>query len=137
MLPTTSAKYVNSTTNVNFNVQFSHYYLQANTILMVLACCFISVSAIPLVPSLSLLVLLIEANRQYGLLRKPLHGSVTVYADGRIQWAGSQAKIGVVVFALLEWALLLRIDKHWHVLWRDSVEPQVYRQLILQLKREH
>lgn len=104
--------------------------------LMVLACCFIIFSDIPLAASVVLLLLLAKVHNKDGLLIEALQGPLTFYSDGRVVFGLSPHTVKLPLFTCIEWALLLRIDKRWYVLWRDSVDPDAYRQLIVQMRRE-
>ncbi|MBA5763863.1 hypothetical protein H2O73_15985 [Vibrio sp. 404] len=103
---------------------------------MVLTCCFIALSQLPLVVTLYLVLWLINHDYQYGLLAPCLLGEVTFYQDGRVQQGERVMYCKRTLSILSELVLLLKLDQHWYLLWRDSANDQAYWQLMLQLKKE-
>lgn len=104
---------------------------------MVLACSFIILSNLSIAPTFCLLYLLIKEHQNDGLLIKPLQGDMMFYSDGRVILGDSEGQCTLALFPFVEWFLLLRIDKGWCLLWRDSVDTSTYRQLVIQIKRDH
>lgn len=71
-----------------------------------------------------------------GLLASNLLGAVDFYQDGRVQHGKQQKRCRKVLLIVPEFALLLKLDQRWYLLWRDSVNAEDYRKIILQFKKE-
>ncbi|HAS64430.1 MAG TPA: hypothetical protein DCS35_18800 [Vibrio sp.] len=94
-------------------------------------------SELPLVVTLYVVMRLANHSYKHGVLAPSLLGEVTFYPDGRVVLQeGKVMRCQQAVLILPELGLLLKLDQNWYLLWRDSVNAQVYWQLMLQLKKE-
>ncbi|WP_139312645.1 hypothetical protein [Vibrio panuliri] len=130
MSPTTSAKFV------KLFIRSSHFSQQVNASMLVLACCFMVTSPLPIVVAAYLMVKMIGYAYQESFLAPTLSGSVTFFSTGEVEINQHRSELTGRLLILSAWVLAIRLDKRWYLIWRDSVVPEYYWHLVLLLKKE-
>lgn len=117
---------------------YSNLALQANIIVMVLACVVIILSDLPLLASALVIYLLIRYVGRGSLLVPAMRGELILASDGSLTFCQERLAVRKIVFTLDELCLLLLLkDGRRFLLWRDSMSDSQYRHIVATLKKEH
>ncbi|MBF9001639.1 hypothetical protein [Vibrio nitrifigilis] len=91
----------------------------------------------PLVASAGLLALLISYSRSVSLLHPHLSGDIEIDFECSRIYSIQECSYQSVNTLLAQWFIGFKTEqKHWVLLWRDSCSDEVYRHLLVALKRE-
>lgn len=104
--------------------------------MLVLACCFMVTSPLPIVVAVYLMVKMVGYAYQESFLAPTLSGSVTFFSTGEVEINQHRSELTGRLLILSAWVLAIRLDKRWYLIWRDSVVPEYYWHLVLLLKKE-
>ncbi|CAM3143946.1 hypothetical protein VINE108274_19705 [Vibrio neptunius] len=131
LLPTTSVKCVRLLASTSFVSQ------QVNFGLLMLACCFLIASELPLIPTIFTVMLILKYHSQTNWLVEPMQGRLVFSSAKSCEIDNESMEIqrsvlSLAVFGVLIWSK----SGSKHIIWRDSVSEEHYRQLLVMLKRE-
>ncbi|HHC6512960.1 TPA: protein YgfX [Vibrio parahaemolyticus] len=130
LLPTTSAKFVNLNVSSSITAQVSNL-----TVFLSLTWA-VSLSDIPLVLSIYLLLLIANKLRDPGFVLLSSQGHWYVHSDGTVKNKTSNSHIKHVNLTTLPFKLSLTLESGEMVtIWRDSCDERCYRQLSLILRQ--
>lgn len=130
LLPTTSAKFVNLNVSSSITAQVSNL-----TVFLSLTWA-VSLSDIPLVLSIYLLLLIASKLRDPGLVLLSSQGHWYVHSDGTVKNETSSSHIKHVNLTTLPFKLSFTLESGEMVtIWRDSCDERCYRQLSLILRQ--
>ncbi|EGQ8452781.1 hypothetical protein GTP28_14620 [Vibrio parahaemolyticus] len=130
LLPTTSAKFVNLNVSSSITAQVSNL-----TVFLSLTWA-VSLSDIPLVLSIYLLLLIASKLRDPGFVLLPSQGHWYVHSDGSVKNETSSSHIKHVNLTTLPFKLSFTLESGEMVtIWRDSCDERCYRQLSLILRQ--
>ena len=103
-----------------------------------LACCFLIASELPLAATVFTVALLLKYHRQTNWLAEPMQGSLVFSSADSCEMDGEPIEIQTSVLSLAGFGILI-----WpkggrkRIIWRDSVNEEHYRQLLVMSKKEH
>ncbi|EOV9323972.1 protein YgfX [Vibrio parahaemolyticus] len=130
LLPTTSAKFVNLNVSSSITAQVSNL-----TVFLSLTWA-VSLSDIPLVLSIYLLLLIASKLRDPGFVLLSSQGHRYVHSDGTVKNETSNSHIKHVNLTTLPFKLSFTLESDEMVtIWRDSCDERCYRQLSLILRQ--
>ncbi|ENV3693648.1 protein YgfX [Vibrio parahaemolyticus] len=130
LLPTTSAKFVNLNVSSSITAQVSNL-----TVFFSLTWA-VSLSDIPLVLSIYLLLLIASKLRDSGFVLLSSQGHWYVHSDGTVKNETSSSHIKHVNLTTLPFKLSFTLESGEMVtIWRDSCDERCYRQLSLILRQ--
>lgn len=130
LLPTTSAKFVNLNVSSSITAQVSNL-----TVFLSLTWA-VSLSDIPLVLSIYLLLLIARKLRDLGFVLLSSQGHWYVHSDGTVKNETSNSHIKHVNLTTLPFKLSFTLESDEMVtIWRDSCDERCYRQLSLILRQ--
>ncbi|EPD9007324.1 protein YgfX [Vibrio parahaemolyticus] len=130
LLPTTSAKFVNLNVSSSITAQVSNL-----TVFLSLTWA-VSLSDIPLVLSIYLLLLIASKLRDPGFVLLSSQGHWCVHSDGTVKNETSNSHIKHVNLTTLPFKLSFTLESDEMVtIWRDSCDERCYRQLSLILRQ--
>ncbi|HFD4091976.1 protein YgfX [Vibrio parahaemolyticus] len=130
LLPTTSAKFVNLNVSSSITAQVSNL-----TVFLSLTWA-VSLSDIPLVLSIYLLLLIASKLRDPGCVLLSSQGHWYVHSDGTVKNETSNSHIKHVNLTTLPFKLSFTLESGEMVtIWRDSCDERCYRQLSLILRQ--
>ncbi|HAS6745496.1 TPA: hypothetical protein GRI78_21010 [Vibrio parahaemolyticus] len=130
LLPTTSAKFVNLNVSSSITAQVSNL-----TVFLSLTWA-VSLSDIPLVLSIYLLLLIASKLRDPGFVLLSSQGHCYVHSDGTVKNETSSSHIKHVNLTTLPFKLSFTLESGEMVtIWRDSCDERCYRQLSLILRQ--
>ncbi|HHK8490330.1 TPA: protein YgfX [Vibrio parahaemolyticus] len=130
LLPTTSAKFVNLNVSSSITAQVSNL-----TVFLSLTWA-VSLSEIPLVLSIYLLLLIASKLRDPGFALLSSQGHWYVHSDGTVKNETSSSHIKHVSLTTLPFKLSFTLESGEMVtIWRDSCDERCYRQLSLILRQ--
>ncbi|WP_367303162.1 protein YgfX [Vibrio coralliilyticus] len=132
MLPTTSVKCVRLFASTSFVSQ------QANISFLMLACCFLITSELPLTATVFTVALLLKYHSKTNWLAEPIQGRLVFSSANSCEVDGEPIEIQRSVLSLAGFGILIWLKGGGkRMIWRDSVKEEHYRQLLVMLKREH
>lgn len=130
LLPITSAKFVNLNVSSSITAQVSNL-----TVFLSLTWA-VSLSDIPLVLSIYLLLLIASKLRDPGFVLLSSQGHWYVHSDGTVKNETSNSHIKHVNLTTLPFKLSFTLESDEMVtIWRDSCDERCYRQLSLILRQ--
>ncbi|PMH43862.1 hypothetical protein BCU68_12815 [Vibrio sp. 10N.286.49.B3] len=102
----------------------------------------ITLSSIPLLPSILLLLLLSQwlivdkLPLEAVFFAEPLHGKVTFKTQQWLEYQQQRYRIHSLFLAFYRWAVVIQCEnKQRFIIWRDSCSEQEYRHLLVVLRQ--
>ncbi|WP_367302336.1 protein YgfX [Vibrio coralliilyticus] len=131
-MPTTSVKCVRLFASTSFVSQ------QANISFLMLACCFLITSELPLTATVFMVALLLKYHSQTNWFAEPMQGGLVFSSADSCEMDGEPIEIQRSILSLAWFGILIwpKVGRK-RIIWRDSVKEEHYRQLLVMLKREH
>lgn len=140
LLPITSAKFAKSKRRTDpdrskwyvfVKLRPSLHAILTERCLAVLLLTVVVVSDIPLVVTLYLLATFLR----YQWLRPTMQGEFLL-ADDQIKVRGISHTAPKFMLTFKHWLVAIQLSGRWHILWRDACDDDVYRRLIVAIKRQ-